>query len=429
MMQPELQPDDSQRSPLWANNTKLIAALGFFGLLIWVLSRFQYLLGPMLLAVIIPYLLHPVTVTIHSKCRIPWKWTVFIIYLVFLAVVIGLLVWGGVALVDQLSGLGEFIGKVVNNLPLFMDQITQNPIHLGPFQFNLDNAGVENLINELVRLISPVFNNLGSVIGSIAGGTAKTIGWLFFVLFVSFFILSESDNASPQEFLLHIPGYHYDLQRMSHELSNIWSSFLRGQLIIVLSAFAVYTILLGGLGVRYFYALAILAGCARFIPYLGAWITWIAFGLVAYFQGSNIFGLQPERFVIVVLAISMVTDFFLDNALTPRVMANSLKIHPAAVLVAALVAANLFGLIGVLLAAPVVASLKLIFQYGFCKMLDMDPWAGIQYVKIPPTLMKQFPFWGKIAEWFQKIYKKLLGKDKNNHEPRRRTKNRSNGGN
>jgi predicted PurR-regulated permease PerM len=55
-------------------------------------------------------------------------------------------------------------------------------------------------------------------------------------------------------------------------------------------------------------------------------------------------------------------------------MSDALEVHPAAVLVMVIISASLFGLVGVLLAAPVLASLKLIFTYIVRKLMDADPW-------------------------------------------------------
>ena len=58
-------------------------------------------------------------------------------------------------------------------------------------------------------------------------------------------------------------------------------------------------------------------------------------------------------------------------------MADALAVHPAAILVAALVGANLIGITGMILAAPVLATIQLLFRYVFRKLFDRDPWEGI----------------------------------------------------
>jgi len=140
-------------------------------------------------------------------------------------------------------------------------------------------------------------------------------------------------------------------------------------------------------------------------------VTWITYGLVAFFQETTILGLQPFPYVVLVIGIAMLIDLLMDNFVVPRMMGDSLKIHPAAVMVAAIVFAQLFGLIGVLLAAPVMATVKLVTYYVFRKLFDLDPWEGFETGIIKPlppvfrylgVLIRRFGRWIKLkndARW------------------------------
>ena len=173
---------------------------------------------------------------------------------------------------------------------------------------------------------------------------------------------------------IDIPGYNEDIQRMNLEFRRIWNVFLRGQMVIFILAIILYSILLTTLGVRYALGIAIMAGVARFIPYVGPFIVWIVTFLVAFFQGSNYFGLEPWVYALIVVALCLILDAILDNIVVPKFHGDTLGLHPAAVLVAALIAARLIGFVGLVLAAPVLASMVLISRYFIRKMLDQDPW-------------------------------------------------------
>jgi predicted PurR-regulated permease PerM len=120
--------------------------------------------------------------------------------------------------------------------------------------------------------------------------------------------------------------------------------------------------------------IAILAGVARFIPYVGPFIVWIITALVAFFQGYNYFGMEPWAYAILVVVLCLVLDAVLDNLVVPKFHGDTLGLHPAAVLVAALVALRLIGFVGLVLAAPVLASLVLVSRYFIRKLLDQDTW-------------------------------------------------------
>jgi len=149
---------------------------------------------------------------------------------------------------------------------------------------------------------------------------------------------------------------------------------LRGQLIVILLVIFVYIFLLTSLGVRFALGIAILAGLARFVPYIGTFIAWATLALVAYFQAGNYFGLPQYQFAILIVVTAILVDQVFDNLISPRILGDTLGVHPAAVLIAAIIATNLIGIIGLVLAAPVLATLNLFGRYIFRKMFDLAPW-------------------------------------------------------
>jgi predicted PurR-regulated permease PerM len=138
----------------------------------------------------------------------------------------------------------------------------------------------------------------------------------------------------------------------------------------------VYSILLPVFGVRYSLGIALMAALAKFLPYIGPAITWTVLGLVSFFQAEHSFGLQPLAYTLLVLGIILFIDQVIDSLIAPRIMADALKVHPAAVLVAIIMGASLFGLLGVVIAAPLLATFTLLARYAMRKMFDLDPWEG-----------------------------------------------------
>jgi predicted PurR-regulated permease PerM len=157
------------------------------------------------------------------------------------------------------------------------------------------------------------------------------------------------------------------------------------------------SIILSILGVRYSIGLALLTGMARFLPYIGPVITAVVMSLATFFQGSNYFGLGPWQYTILVVAIAYIIDMIFDNFIQPRFFGDVLGVHPAALLVVAIVAANLLGLVGLVLAAPVLATLQLIGKYIFRKMVDLDPWPEPE--KEPERF--EYPW----AKWARQIWR------------------------
>ncbi len=182
---------------------------------------------------------------------------------------------------------------------------------------------------------------------------------------------------------MEVPGYAADFTRLGSELGKIWNAFLRGQIIIIVITIVVYFVLLSILGVRFAIGLAFLAGMARFVPYAGPAIAWTTLGLVSYFQPDNYFLLSPFLYTVLTVGVAWFTDMILDNFVATRMLAKTLKVHPAVVMVMAIIGANLIGVVGMVLASPVTASLKLFWHYIVRKMFDLNPWDGLEEEEKP----------------------------------------------
>ncbi|HEX7541000.1 MAG TPA: AI-2E family transporter, partial [Anaerolineales bacterium] len=131
----------------------------------------------------------------------------------------------------------------------------------------------------------------------------------------------------------------------------------------------------------------------------GPTINWVVLGLVTFFQGSNPFGLSPLAYTVVAIIVALVIDQVFDNLVAPRIMASTLKVHPAFVLIAAIIAANLIGILGIIIAAPLLATLQLVGRYTMRKLLDKDPWPPEEDVIPPPHMPKWLR---RIRAWWQK---------------------------
>jgi predicted PurR-regulated permease PerM len=194
----------------------------------------------------------------------------------------------------------------------------------------------------------------------------------------------ESSGLQSDLIKVEVPGYNEDLRKLGSKLSTIWNSFLRGQIFIFAMATVIYIFVLSIFGVRYAIGIAFLAGLAKFLPYIGPAITWVVMALVTYFQHPTPFGMQPLYYMLMVVITTTIIDWIIDNLVVPRIMARSLRVHPAAVSVTALIAANLLGILGVVIAAPFLASIMLLGRYTMRKMLDLNPWPPGENVPAQP---------------------------------------------
>ena len=400
--------ENEELSPVWSNTTKFIVGISGVALVALLLIQFRNLVGPLILAFVLAYLLYPLGDTFRKKLKISWGFSVNLIYILVILVLAGLLTWGGIMIVDPIQSLIDFIERNLDDIPGLINRISQFSFQIGNYEFSLKYFDVSQLADRVLGWVQPVFSSAGSLVGTFASGAASTIGLFLFILLISYFILSETKGAREKVIDLHIPGYQQDLERLGGELDRIWNAFLRGQVILMLMTVIIYTLFLSIFGVRFSIGLAIMAGLARFLPYIGPWITWITYFLVCILQGSTIFGLTPFLYSVLIVGSAILIDTVIDNVVVPRVYSNTLKVHPAGVLVALLISASWLGLIGVILAAPVLASLKLFVNYAFRKMLDQDPWEAIVSEQSPPP--PDLPRVEELTQYYDTIKTKVKNK-------------------
>ena len=367
--------------------------------------KFNTYLKLLLTALLISFLIQPIVRWIAKHTKMKWKLVSAIVYVLLLS----LLIWGafsgGRGLVGQIVGLFKSLQDNVSVFTDFLAGLSNKTVHLGPLEFTtpeLNTSFISEKINEFIQpLIGEITKNAGRVLGSVGNFVFN----LFITILISFFITSESGTEKKPFLNLPNKDYDYDLRRMGREISGNFNAFLRGTLIVVMIAIVIYTALLGVFGVPYFFLLAVIAGFGRFIPYLGAFIGWVGFAIGALIQRPTPFGLTPFVYALLVLGIALFIDLILDHIVTPGVMSDALDVHPAAILISALIGARLFGLLGVILAAPAYAVLTLLVRYAVRKIFDEDPWEGMVYYRKPkePRVITALRKFGKkIAKWTEK---------------------------
>lgn len=375
-----------------------------------LLVKFQNFLGPLISAFILAYLIHPVARFIREKVKLPWRVAVTLIYIVLVLAILGLITWGGFALVEQVQNLIGFIENNIDQLPDIVAQTTEQTYHIGPFSFSLSGLNWDEIANQVVGIVQPILGQLGSITSSIAAGAASIVSWLILILLVSYFLLAESEGIPSQLLNIKIPEYTKDVHHIGVELQRIWRAFMRGEVLVVFISLIIYIVILGVLGVQFFFGLALIAAVGQMIPYVGAWITWISFGLVALLQSTIPFDIAPGIYMIIVLGVSLIANTIIDNILRTKVMAENLKVHPAVVLIGALVGVQLFGFVGIIIAAPVMASLQLFLNYIIKKLSDQDPWTDLAVKE--PVEKRQWLIllsnqWGKFKNWIKTQWKKF----------------------
>lgn len=406
-------------SPRWGVTIKIVVGLSFMIGIGALVVTFRSIIGPLLLAIILAYLLHPLAVRLSTITRLHWRASVSVIYLLLLILIAGLFTAVGVAVVSQIESTINIVSNFVNTtLPQMIENLDQLSFTLGPWTFDFSQFEASNLIDQALTNLRAVIGQATGVIEVVLTSAIGIVGWLAFIVLVSYFVLADAGRVPDALRFITIPGYDYDIRRLSRELGRTWNIYLRGQffiiLIVIFSAWLLFSIL----GLRYALVIALLTGLARFVPYIGPIFTNIITFVVAFFQASNYFNLEPIVYALIVVGLAIIFDQVFDNVVTPRILGESLGVHPAAVLIAALILAQSIGFVGLLLAAPVLASLRLLIRYMGRKMFDLDPWPEPE--KTSPAIV--YP-WERLARWQQQRLESSTGNQSSEQPPEETPKN------
>jgi predicted PurR-regulated permease PerM len=335
---------------------------------------------PIILATVLAYLVEPLVKLADRYTPLPRLAAIAVIYLLIIAALIAIPISALPPVIKQVNNL-------INNTPLYFQQageFLQQPMTIGAFEIPTDQLPLDQLYaglaNNVINLTQTIGGRSLSLLGSIAGATISTVGWTILVLFLSFYLVKDHDMLIETAVDLVPPSYRSDFRLLSHQVSITWNAFLRGQMVLcVVMATIIFTLALI-IGLPNALILALIAGLAEFLPTIGPIIAAVPAALIGVIQSdASWLGrlLPPFWFVILILGIYGLL-FQLENYyLLPRIMGYHLKLHPILVVLGALIGASVAGLLGVLLAAPVLATLRLFLYYVYYKLTDQPPFPNL----------------------------------------------------
>jgi predicted PurR-regulated permease PerM len=362
------------KSPNWSSSVKIMVALIGIVLIGALLAHFHSFIPSIILAGIVAFLIVPVVRTLHRRFKVPWGLAANLCFLFLLILVVAASTATGLAVIQQLQALFLTVQRFLADLPDILESISQQTYILGPWEFNFSQFDLAPLAEQLLATAQPVLGQLSTLLAYLTTGAIEWVVRMIFVLAVSYFLTVDYNRIRAAVINVSIPGFTEDLRRLLRALLRIWNAFLRGQSIIVLLTGFLTWIVFTVLGVRFSIGLGVLGGVAKFVPIVGPTTAGAIGALVALFQPSNWFGLAPLGHALLVVASIIVLDQSIDYLIVPRIMGTSLNLHPVIILIGLLIGASLAGILGLLLAAPFMATLLLLGRYTYRKIVDLDPW-------------------------------------------------------
>lgn len=359
--------------PQWQASTKLIALVGLLLAVCALVYLLRGLIIPVLMSMVVAYILIPAVDLFHYRLRLPRTLAIALVYILLIALIIAVPAGTIPSFVSQ--GV-SFVNAIPTYLQTALELVSEPIIVMGQEINLLELMPLEEAILYVVDYVPTVGARSVNIFGSLASATISTVGWVAVVLFVSFYMVKDHQNLFDSVIKWVPEQYQPEIKALAQELSLTWNAFLRGQLILFAIMGTTVFILATVIGLPHALLLGFISGIVEFLPQIGAILAMIPAVLIAFVQydqswlGSM---MGPFWFAALIMGGYILLQQFENYVLVPRVMGNSLNLHPMVVFVAALGGAGLAGILGILLAAPLVASGRVIFRYVYCKLLDIPP--------------------------------------------------------
>ena len=277
------------------------------------------------------------------------KVAVVLLYLVLFGLLIG-----GEALLSPY--LRQEIGTFYDRVPEFSRQI-ESIVKQQSTDASKDFTVMEQVIRKILReaVIPGLLINQTLDFSSVFGYAAPVVLGLILTPFFVFFLLKDWPEMLKRIMKWIPPAYVETTVSAMSEINVLVGRYLRGLAIDCLAVGLLATCGLSLLGIHYPITLGILSGCANVIPYMGPVIACITASLIAFIQFQSIGA------VINVLLLYTAIKLTDDLLIQPLTIGKTLSLHPMLLVIAIVTGEKLFGVIGMILAVPIVTiTLKII---------------------------------------------------------------------
>lgn len=352
----------------WSPVTKRIVVLLLVAIAVYVVARAGDIVRPFIWAAVLSYVLLPLVRLLEVRLTRHRGAAAAIVFLALLA----LIVTGGRLLV-----------------PLALAQMTMFQRSLPELIANAQNTLVE-LLNQLgMEDLQPIVFGPAATAPIEFSRTAATFAVPFIVgfghflleflifLIATFFLLRDWPRLISWIGRLAPRRYRHELVPLGQQVNVLLGRYVRGQLVLIVIMWVVTTVGLTAFGVPFSFLLGFMTGVLEIIPIIGP-ITAGAIASLVALGHPNPFGWSQLLYVAAIAIMYTILRHAEDYFVIPLVIGRIVRLHPAVVIFALLGGGALFGLIGVLLAVPVAATLRLVLIYVGAKLRDEDPYPRLE---------------------------------------------------
>lgn len=343
----------------------------------WI-SFITTILSPLIIALVFSYVVNPIVEFFQDKTEglfenIPFlnkkqqdprfkvrtRGTIFTYILIFFAI--------GLVLKILVSKIGSadinmFANMITASVQEFSDLITMIYVKLeemGVLQ-NVNGSSAQQWITKGTNAITNYVMGFANSFSKVGSGVLNT----FIGLTIAFYLLAEKERilyyCNDAIDVFFNSNISKTIKGVFTDMNNTFSGYIRGQVTDAIIMATLISISFSIAGIKYGIVIGIISGFSNLIPYVGAIVAFILSVGVGLLSGTPIKALYAA---IIVLVLQQIDSIFI----VPRVVGKSVELHPVLVLLSLSIFGSLFGILGMVVAVPVTALIKIFISRWYIK--------------------------------------------------------------
>ena len=314
-------------------------------------GEFLIVISPIFIGLIIAWLLDPLVKWLQGK-KIPRIGACIIVYLLFLALLFLILALLVPAMGSQIKDFVSGLPSLIQDFQHYVSGFTKNLSHTFDYDFSNIKDALYQAIEEFGINLSTRLPNMaiGLVSSVVSGGVSFFLG-----LMIGFYMLFDFDKLN-RTFISWLPRrWRKGASELCVRLNESLRSYVQGLLLVMTLVFITQGIGLTLSGIKAPLVFAFFCALTDIIPYFGPYIGAIPIVLVG-------FTMDPIVGICCVISI-IVVQLLENNFYQPLIMGHTMKLHPVTIMLGLLIFQHFFGIIGMIVATPVIAAFKIVLTF------------------------------------------------------------------
>ena len=379
-MDPDAELKTRPSTSRWGPTTKVIVSAVLIVLSGLFFYLFRVIVVPLLMATIMALIFHPIAARMSTATRLSHSNATLLLYLIIVALIVPIvLLLGPEVVIVILRVQGELI-----DLIQFLNRVNIEDIEFMGYTIMISDV-VGQLTSELTTWITRTATRAIAVVM----GAARTGFLTAFSLVIGFYLTRDAEKFVSWFLDLAPPSYQADFRRIVTDIDKVWTSFFRGQLTLCLIVGVLLGVISAILGLPQPILLGVWGGLLELLPSIGNTIWGATAVLLAIFFGSSHLPLPPLIFALLVFGVYFAFIQLDTNFLIPNIIGVYIRLHPVVVILGIIIGLEIGGVLGMAIAAPTIASLRVIGRYVYAMLFDLEPFPEETSPVTPPRKLRR----------------------------------------